>query len=263
MKNKIVCGLLFATICFSLVGCRNNEQAKNSNTQVIKPIIEENVIDDMDKTENVSGMINSEESKETEQTEDENQTDNTSSESTENVYYGMSAAEIYSDINNLYVANLHEDMESGFYSYNGIVFTSSDCEKIEKDSKGAVNTYFKFDTSAFYNKLALCIDGYSIGNAWQSYMEHIIGFTPDSREDCEPYIKDLSSFIVTTNETEIILNRLEKTDGVTKNNENLIIDVPTCTKNLGISEEMFAYIACMLDSKGHSITFDGNTCTIE
>lgn len=240
MRREIISGIFAIVMSFMLVGCGQSAPADNQDTTIesnISVVEEENV------------------------TEESTEVTDVESEDTNNVFSGMSAAEIYNIISHLYVANLHSEV-SGSYSYNDIQFTNNDCTNIDESMNGAINSYIPVNTDVFYNKLAMCVEGFSIGNDWENYIEHIIGFVPDSRENCQTYIDNISGFIKSENSVITIVDKLKTANGVNVEENNIIVEVSTCVNDLGISEEMFAYICGMLAQNNYEVTFDGDICTI-
>jgi len=242
MRREIISGIFAIVMSFMLVGCGQSAPANNRDTTIENniPVVEE------ESTTEESTEVTDTESKDA---------------NTNNVFSGMSAAEIFKAISYLYVGDLHSEASKS-YSYNDIQFTSDDCDNIDKLMNGAINSYIPVNTDVFYNKLVMCVEGFNIGNDWESYVEHIIGFVPDSREDCKTYIDNVSGYIKSKDAVITIVEKLKTTDGVKVEENNLIVEVSTCVNDLGISEEMFAYICGLLAQNNYEVTFDGDICTI-
>lgn len=238
MRRKIIPRISAIIMSIMLVGCSQSASSNNQNTTM----------------ENNISIAEEKSTKEVADAETKNI-------NTNNIFSDMSASEIYNAISHLYVANLHSEA-SGGYSYNDIQFTNNDCTNINKSMSGAINSYISVNTDVFYNKLAMCVEGFSIGNNWKNYIEHIIGFVPDSRENCQTYIDNVSGFIKSENSVITIVDKLKTTNGVKVEENNIIVEVSICVNNLGISEEMFAYICGMLAQNNYEVTFNGDICTI-
>lgn len=171
---------------------------------------------------------------------------------------------IYNTITNLTKADCTKD-SLGLYSYNGITFLQEDCDMID----GPFNKNNSVEASVFYKKLAMCLEGFSFGNSWSDYSPHILGYTPASRDEFALLVDDLSAYITTANVAEALITKFETVSCcmVTADEEQLytieISDVSTCAEEIGISEEMLAYILGAFHDQGATISFEGNRCIIE
>lgn len=148
----------------------------------------------------------------------------------------------------------------GSYSYNGINIPQKDISK-----KG------KIEQKAFYDGLAMCLDFFELGNSWEKYSKHIIGYTPDSKEDFAGLVDELKEFIINDdsfyNIFEALYIKFKRTESIEiTNNDNTynitIKDVKKSSHDLNISEEMFAYIIGVFHDGGAEIDLDTNKCII-
>lgn len=153
----------------------------------------------------------------------------------------------------------------GIYEYNGISFITEDCDWIDNP----LNTTGNIESGAFYRKMAMCLEGFYVGNNWSDYAEHIIGFIPNSKDDFIPYVENATNFIVTNNAFEAIINKfktlstIDNFDVSTSGEYNIIIkDTTICAEEMQISEEMLGYILAMITEYGADVSFDKNSCII-
>ena len=151
----------------------------------------------------------------------------------------------------------------GMYSYNGITFTINDSEWLDNP----MNKSGQVTPSAFYVKLAKCLEGFSIGNSWESYSPHILGYTPESREAFGELVDDLSSFIVYDHPGQALLKKFQTVScveitGEDKDYDVTITSLSECAEEMGISQEMLGYIiAALNDCGGENIEFNGEVCS--
>lgn len=152
----------------------------------------------------------------------------------------------------------------GHWSYNGLPLLSEDCDWIDD----VLNKKETVNQGALYRKLAMCLEGFAIGNSWTSYAEYIIGFVPDSRDEFSTYVENAKEFIVTENPFDALMRKFETLnsvdgtfDGSSNTYEFFISDLTACAEELQISEEMLGYILALLDEYAPEVSFGDNTYT--
>ncbi len=177
----------------------------------------------------------------------------------------MSATEArYKKVVTLTRDDCDKDYVLGGYSHWGIRILADDCERIDTES----NLRHVVPARSFYRAMALCLSCFSLGNDWTYYAPHILGYTPESRSDFAELVDDLSSFICTENSVPtliqkfLILETVESTVGDDEIYTFQIADPAACAAELGISEEMLAYIFGMMHDSGGEISFSDGACTI-
>lgn len=150
------------------------------------------------------------------------------------------------------------------YGYNDIAFLSEDCDWIDSP----LNKDGSVEPGAFYRKLANCLVGFSMGNDWDSYARHILGFTPNSRDEFAPYVDSLSTFITRDDTLTNVMQKFETISYVEGNFDYsnnsyhfTVSDLSACAGEMGISEEMLGYIFAMLSEYAPTINFQGDSCT--
>lgn len=152
----------------------------------------------------------------------------------------------------------------GQYVYNGLALTSDDCEWIDNP----LNKEGTVEAGAVYRKLALCLDAFAIGNDWSSYAPIILGYTPESRDEFARYVDDLSTFIVDSQAANSIRAKFQTMNSISVTEEDntytiVISDLAETAKELNVCDEMMGHILCAFHDGGATVTFEGNTCTIE
>lgn len=172
----------------------------------------------------------------------------------------------YNDIQNLTINDCKKEGSGVYavYKYNGITIPDNDISTLFK-SKKTINR------SAFYDSLAKYIDGFSVGNAWDKYAYHIIGYTPETKEQFASMINDLDSFIISSDSFydiyRALYKRMNKSEWVNTSKDDKkytieILDTKALIKDLNICDEMFAYILGALSDGGSSISLSDNTARI-
>ncbi len=152
----------------------------------------------------------------------------------------------------------------GLYECNGITFLEEDCNWIESP----LNTEGTVNAGSFYRALQSCLQYFSMGNSWQSYAEHIIGYTPESRDEFEPYVEEYLTYMTDSWFGNSMMEKFQTMDSVSVTQDGeyytcIINDVNECAEELNISAEMMGYILGGLHDSGATITFSGNSCVIE
>lgn len=152
---------------------------------------------------------------------------------------------------------------NGKYGYNGIVFTTEDCEWIDSP----LNPQGTVEAGAFYDKLAKCLVGFSMKIAnYRDFSQHILGYIPETREEFEEKAQDLSTYIVERDAGNSIMKKFATLSVDCVNGDEEISvhmsDVTAIATELGISEEMLGYILGVLHDYAADISFTGNECTI-
>lgn len=159
------------------------------------------------------------------------------------------------------------------YYYRGIPLSDKENEFINAkyNKSGAVNQ------TAMYEAMAELLSGFGLGRAsgnnWDSYAEVLIGYTPLTRDQMIPYVKNAVEFIVPSDKASevasAIMHKIEtipeasgKFDYKNGAYEVEISDLSKCADHMMISEEMLGYILAELNAMGAEISFDKNACSI-
>ncbi|MEY8338906.1 hypothetical protein AALB16_12955 [Lachnospiraceae bacterium 62-35] len=154
----------------------------------------------------------------------------------------------------------------GHYKYKDITILNEDREWIDS----TLNTDGIADQGTLYRSFAKILVGFSMGNNWEGYAEHVIGFIPGSKEEFEPYVQNAMEFIVMDeNPLEYVMRKFESLASVEGSFNHAgrkysfyISNLSECAAELKISEEMLGYILAMLDEYGQNVSFDGNSYTL-
>ena len=131
------------------------------------------------------------------------------------------------------------------------------------------NKEHSVEEGAFYDAMAACLSCFSLGNDWTYYGPIILGYKPESKSDFAELVDDLSSFICTEYPGAALIQKfltLETVESSVDDNEVYtfqIADLPACAAELGISEEMLAYIFGVMHDLGGDISFTDGACTIQ
>ena len=237
--KRFLCLSVIVTMGVQVCGCSVSVEYGDSNTETTQTIIE---------TESSKSKIESTASVE---------------ETTEDVTVNP-VEETYKKAISLHKSDLSGS--EGNWEYDGIKLTSDDCEWIDSilNIDGTVNQ------GAIYRKMAMSLEGFTIGNSWETYAELLLGFMPENRDEFKPYVENAQVFITTKDVLESIMTAFEKLECVngdfdfdSNSFDFKISDVSVCAEELQISEKMLGYIFAMLDEYAVEIEFDDSTCEIK
>lgn len=177
--------------------------------------------------------------------------------------YSPSTIESYSNAVNLTTLDLEREIYfyGRFYSYRGLDLLAEDCEWIDEP----YNTEGIANQGAIYRKLAMCLEGFDMGNNYDNYIGFIVENAPSSSE-FKSSVEELKSFITIKDSKTSVLKKfstLNSVDGEFDFNNNSfdfkINDLTKCADELKISEEMLGYILAMLEEYSPNTSFNGNT----
>lgn len=175
----------------------------------------------------------------------------------------------YNTACNLTIDDLDEEASfSGTrHYYKGLIIQSDDEEWLTSSR----NTEHTLSQGAIYRTIASYLEGFSMGwNDGRTYAEIMTGVEWTSQADFEPYATNASGFICTDDMLTNIMKKFETVscvngefDHENKTYHIFISDLANCAEEMMISEEMLGYIFAMLDEYAPTISFDGNTCTLD
>ena len=165
-----------------------------------------------------------------------------------------------------------DDLEktSTGYEYEGLPGTlvSQDVEWIES----SLNTGGTVENGALYRKMAILLEAFEFNNAWETFSTILLGFVPESKDECTPYVENAKEFIVSDGCLVAVMTKLSTLSSVTGefdfdtgnfgNYDISITDLTVCADEMMISEEMLGYILAALTEYGVEISFEENRCTL-
>ena len=145
----------------------------------------------------------------------------------------------------------------GQYEYKGLVLIDD-----------SINHNETIQASAVYQKMAMCLKGFELGNSWDTYAPVILRETPKNRAEFAAYVEELSSYIVENQAANYIRSKFQIMDTVEVNEKDKVykIDIPNLietAKELNINDEMMGHLICAFHDSGATISFEGKGCKIE
>ena len=233
-KYKYLLFISFITILVCITGCGSDTDSKSETDSKIETTIATSI------TTNLT----------------------TTTTATEKMNEAYNAKVIFDEISNLSTSNCRKGA-LGMYTYNELTISDNDVT-----SNGRIKAW------AFYKYLSRCLEQFRLGNSWNVYAPHIIGYLPETKDEFASMVKDHSEFIVSddsaANTVAALYKRASKTSSAETDIDEhdkysiKITDISKFLKELNISEEMLAYIAGFFYETGkHSFDVENNTCTFE
>lgn len=242
--------LLFATLCFVLIGfigCGNGENKKevDSAATVEKETVTDNTSSNAD-TDDVPNVVSEKES------------DSGNSEGKEGIQSDTYTA--YMTATNLTVSDLDGD------SYKDMPLIPDDLDWINSPQ----NTEGTVLDGALYRRIGGWLWGMDERNpSWKTAAKYIIGDVPEDYSDFEPYGKSASRYFLYGNYTlDDVISPLLELDSVnvTGNIDHdnyeyhfVIPDLKECAKEMGITETALGYLLAQLNESGQSIIVEANS----